>query len=201
MPPRSWRRFPPGCRNQSHSFDILPRTNTREVAMRKIVAGLFVSLDVVADAPDGWHFPFLTDEWHEVIDAEIAQTDSVLLGRRTYADFAQLWPNQGSDVPMADFMNNTRKYVVSSTLETLEWANSTLLTGPLVEELTRLKHEPGRNILILGFVLEPGQLLDERTGEQGGVGPFQSLQRARHHVLASVVHEVGHRYVAALVGP
>ncbi len=136
--------------------------------MRKIVAGLFVSLDGVADAPDGWHFPFLTDEWHEVIDAEIAQTDSVLLGRRTYADFAQLWPNQGSDVPMADFMNNTRKYVVSSTLETLEWANSTLLTGPLVEELTRLKHEPGRNILILGSptlvqtLLSKG-LLDELT--------------------------------------
>jgi dihydrofolate reductase len=56
----------------------------------------------------------------------------------------------GSDVPMTDFMNNTPKYVVSSTLHALEWANSILLTGDLAEEVAKLKAQPGRSIQIPG---------------------------------------------------
>jgi len=54
--------------------------------------------------------------------AGVARADGVLLGQRTYQAFAQLWPNQPSDMPMAAFLNNTHKYVVSATLDTLEWA-------------------------------------------------------------------------------
>jgi hypothetical protein len=54
----------------------------------------------------------------EAIGAATAQADAVLLGRRTYLEFAELWPNQGSDVPMADFLNNSPKHIVSSTLDT-----------------------------------------------------------------------------------
>lgn len=112
--------------------------------------GLFVSLDGVVESPDGWQLPYFNDEMIEGINIGIARADAVLLGRRTYLEDAELWPTQGSDVPMADFMNDTPKYVVSSTLDTLEWANSVLISGDLADELTRLKQQPGKDILIHG---------------------------------------------------
>jgi dihydrofolate reductase len=118
--------------------------------MRKIVAGLCISLDGVVESPDKWGFPYFNDEMYDVMSAGVAQADAVLLGRRTYQQFAALWPSQGSDVPMADFLNNSPKYVVSATLGTLEWANSSLVTGDLAEELTKLKQQPGKNIQIPG---------------------------------------------------
>jgi dihydrofolate reductase len=119
--------------------------------MRKIVAGLLMSLDGVVEAPGEWGFSrYFNDEMRDGISAGIAQADAVLLGRRTYLEFAELWPKQGSDVLMADFLNHSPKYVVSSTLKTLDWANSTLLTGNLTEALNKLKRQPGKDILIPG---------------------------------------------------
>ncbi len=120
--------------------------------MRKIVAGLLMSLDGVVESPNEWGWSqYMNDEMSEGIVAGLAQADAVLLGRRTYVEFAKLWPNQSSEVPMADFLNNSPKYVVSATLDTpLEWANSHLITGALAEELTKLKQRPGKNILIPG---------------------------------------------------
>jgi dihydrofolate reductase len=116
--------------------------------MPKIVAGLAISLDGVVESPADWIL--LDDELAAVINAGVAQADAVLLGRRTYLEFAKLWPTQGGDVPMADFLNNSPKHIVSSTLDTLEWANSTLVTGDLAEEIAKLKEQPGRNIQIPG---------------------------------------------------
>jgi dihydrofolate reductase len=118
--------------------------------MRKIVAGLAISLDGVVEAPSRGNWMLYNDEMGEIIGAGIAQADAILLGRRTYLEFAALWPGMGSDVPMADFMNNTPKYIVSSTLHTLKWANSILLTGDLAEEVAKLKAQPGRSIQIPG---------------------------------------------------
>jgi dihydrofolate reductase len=119
--------------------------------MRKIVAGLLMSLDGVVEAPGEWGFSrYFNDEMRAGISAGIAQADAVLLGRRTYLEFAKLWPKQGSEVLMSDFLNHSPKYVVSSTLKTLEWANSSLLTGALSEALGKLKRQPGKDILIPG---------------------------------------------------
>lgn len=116
--------------------------------MRKIVAGLFITLDGVVESPSKWaHFD---DEIGEMMAAGIAEADGILLGRRTYLEFAELWPRQGSDGPMARFMNTTPKYIVSSTLETLHWANSTLLTGNLHEVVATLKQQAGKNIQVPG---------------------------------------------------
>lgn len=133
--------------------------------MRKTTAGLFVSLDGVAEAPDGWQFPFLTEEWQRLIEARLPQADAVLLGRRTFVEFTRVWPAQGTDTPMAAFMNTTTKYVVSTTLDSLDgfgWANTTLLTGDPAEELTRLKQRPGGDIILLGSPSLVQQLLDQR---------------------------------------
>ncbi len=118
--------------------------------MRTIAAGLFISLDGVVESPGQWGFQFMNDEMSQGIAAGISLADTVLLGRRTYLEFAQMWPGQGSDVLMADFLNNSPKYVVSSTLDELSWQPAVLVKGDLVAELTRLKQLPGKNIQVPG---------------------------------------------------
>jgi dihydrofolate reductase len=117
--------------------------------MRKIVAGLAMTLDGVVDAPSG-NWMMFDDEMWDIISAGIAEADAILLGRRTYLQFAELWPAQGRDVPMSAFMNDTPKYVASRTLDTVEWAGATLLQGDLAEALTELKRRPGKNIQVPG---------------------------------------------------
>lgn len=118
--------------------------------MRKIVAGLAITLDGVVEAPSQGKWLRFSNQMGELISASLAESDAILLGRRGYLEFAQLWPKQGSEVPMADFMNNTHKYVVSSTLSSLDWANSSLITGDLVEQVGKLKEQPGKNIQLPG---------------------------------------------------
>lgn len=117
---------------------------------RRIVGGLYMSLDGVVDSIDGWHHRYLDDEMTQSIDAALASADAVLLGRRTYLEFAELWPALGRDTRMARFMNESPKYVVSSSLATVGWDNSTLLGEDLPGELALLKAQPGKNIVIPG---------------------------------------------------
>ena len=120
--------------------------------MRKIVAGLFISLDGVVEAPDQWHFPYFNDEMGEVVGAQMASSGTILLGRKTYEGFADFWPQQGDDVPGAAQMNHAPKLVASTTLKSVEWENSTLIEGNVAEALTRLKAEPGTDIGITGSI-------------------------------------------------
>jgi dihydrofolate reductase len=117
--------------------------------VRKIVAGLAITLDGVVDSPSGNWMRF-NDEMWDIISAGIAESDAILLGRRTYLEFADLWPRQSPDVPMAGYMNDTPKYVASRTLDKVEWSGSQLLTGDLREALEDLKRRPGKNIQIPG---------------------------------------------------
>ncbi len=116
--------------------------------MRKINAWLFVTLDGVIEAPEKW--VIADDEMFSAAEADYAKSDALLLGRRTYETFAASWPERGSEIPNADWMNNTRKYVVSTTLESPEWNNSTVIEGDVAEALGRLKLEDGKNILVNG---------------------------------------------------
>jgi dihydrofolate reductase len=120
--------------------------------MRKVVASELVSLDGVMEAPEKWHFPYFNDEMGEAIGAAMAEADVMLFGRVTYEEFAAFWPSQsGEDQEFADYMNNTPKYVVSTTLEEpLEWNNSTLINGDVAEEIATLKQQPGKDISISG---------------------------------------------------
>jgi dihydrofolate reductase len=95
--------------------------------MRKIVAGLFMSVDGVVESPEQWQVPYFNEEMGQALGAQMAESDTLLLGRRTYQEFAAFWPNQPSDAPFADYMNSTPKLVVSTTLDTVEWENATLL--------------------------------------------------------------------------
>jgi dihydrofolate reductase len=118
--------------------------------MRKIVAGLFMSLDGVVESPEQWQLPYVNDEMGQAVGAQLAESDTLLLGRRTYQEFAAFWPYQPSDAPFAEQMNTIPKLVVSTTLDTLEWKNSSLIRGNLVEQLTKLKQQPGKNLNVTG---------------------------------------------------
>jgi dihydrofolate reductase len=74
----------------------------------------------------------------------------MLLGRRTYEEFAAFWPNQGDDVPLAPEINGVRKLVASTTLDSVDWQNSELIDGDVAEDLRRRRDEPGTDISITG---------------------------------------------------
>jgi dihydrofolate reductase len=116
--------------------------------MRKIIAGLFISLDGVVEAPETWHFPYFNDEMGAAVESQMATSDTMLLGRNTYEAFAGYWPTSEDD--FAAFMNGTPKLVVSNTLETADWQNSTLISGDVNAELARIKEQPGKDISITG---------------------------------------------------
>ena len=120
--------------------------------MRKIVTGLFVSLDGVYGAPDRWHFPWFDDEMGAAVQAQIDAADAMLLGRVTWQEFAAYWPREsGAEAEIGGHINTTPKFVVSNTLEGVDdWQNSTLVKGNVAEELTRLKRQPGKNIGVTG---------------------------------------------------
>ncbi len=118
--------------------------------MRKIVAGLFITLDGVVESPDQWNMAYFNDEMGATIGAAMAASDTMLLGRRTYEEFASFWPNQSGDDEMAQQMNATPKLVVSTTLDAATWANTTLIKDDVIGTLTRLKAQPGKNINTTG---------------------------------------------------
>ena len=129
--------------------------------MRKIVAGLFISLDGVIEAPEQWHFPYFNDEMGEAVGSQMAAADTMLLGRHTYEEFAGYWADKGSDVDFADVMNNTPKLVASTTLKAIDWQNSTLIRGDVTDELRRIKQQPGKHISITGSATLVRSLLRE----------------------------------------
>jgi dihydrofolate reductase len=116
--------------------------------MRKIVAGLHISLDGVIESPEKWSFDYYCDEVGQSIKSRRDATGTLLLGRTMYQEFAKTWPGQSGEV--ADFMNNTPKLVASTTLTSVDWTGATLIEGDVVAALTALKQQPGRNITITG---------------------------------------------------
>ncbi|MEV6065081.1 dihydrofolate reductase family protein [Nocardia sp. NPDC052001] len=115
--------------------------------MRKITAGLFISLDGVIGDPQDWHFPYFNDEMGAAVGSQLATADTLLLGRATYEGFAAAWPDRenggGEDAGMAKALGDARKIVVSHQDLDLPWRNSELLKGDLIEAVTALKQEPG----------------------------------------------------------
>ena len=135
--------------------------------MRKVVSGLFISLDGVVESPDQWQFDNFDDDMMASMTSQIAAQDTVLLGRVTYQDWASFWPTS-TDEPYASFINNTPKFVFSTTLDKVEWKSSTLIKGNLAEEIAKLKQRPGKNIGVSGSPtlvrsLLQNDLLDELT--------------------------------------
>ena len=131
--------------------------------MRKIIAGLFISLDGVVEAPDQWHFPYFNEEMGAAVTATFGSADTMLFGRTTYDSFAGAWPGREEageeDAAFAKALGDVRKIVVSNQDLEFTWRNSEQLEGDLVEAVTALKNEPGANISMSGSVSVVRQLL------------------------------------------
>ncbi len=118
--------------------------NRKVLNVRKVVVYELLSLDGVAEKPER----FFAD-WDDTMDANlgavIAAQDSVILGRRSYEEWAEFWP--GSDIePFATFINGVAKYVATSTPLDRKWANTTVVDGQLVEFVRDLRNQPGADI-------------------------------------------------------
>jgi len=135
---------------------MVARTARQEKEMRKLVVTEFVTLDGVMEAPggepghphSGWVFDFMGDEQQEFKLQEVLDADAHLIGRVTYESFAGAWPER--EGVFADKMNSMPKYVVTTTLDELEWNNSTPIRGDVAEEVAKLKEQDGGEILVAG---------------------------------------------------
>ena len=131
--------------------------------MSNVVVFTNLTLDGVMQAPGrpdedrrggfehgGWAPPYFDEVMGDAAAEGIAKGGALLFGRRTYEHFASVWPNQ-TDNPFTEVLDNTQKYVASTTLEEpLPWSNSTLLKGDAAEVVARLKEQPGKDLVVLG---------------------------------------------------
>jgi dihydrofolate reductase len=131
--------------------------------MSKVIVFMNLTLDGVMQAPGrrdedlrggfrhgGWATPYADPVLGSVAGESMAGTGGLLLGRRTYEDFYAVWPNR-TDNPFTEVLNNTQKYVASTTLkEPLPWINSTLLKGDVPGAVAGLRAQPGKDIVVLG---------------------------------------------------
>lgn len=149
--------------------------------MRKLVVVESLTLDGVMQAPGrpeedtrggfahgGWAAPYSDEVMLGEMGKGMGRAE-LLLGRRTYEDFYAFWPNQPEPNPFTEVLNETRKYVASTTLtEPLPWSNSTLLAGDAASTVAELKAQPGDDIAVLGSgelvrSLMQHNLIDEYT--------------------------------------
>ncbi|MBA3869617.1 MAG: dihydrofolate reductase [Anaerolineae bacterium] len=115
--------------------------------MRKLVVTEFMTLDGIIENP-GWSMGYWNDDIAKFKGEETGASDIMLLGRVTYDGFAQAWP-QSKDQGAAYF-NSVRKYVVSNTLKTADWNNTTIISGDVVGEIKKIKQDGDQDILVHG---------------------------------------------------
>jgi dihydrofolate reductase len=127
--------------------------------MSKVVVSQFVSVDGVIEDPGGsenserggWAFKFDRGaEGDKFKLDEVMEADALLLGRVTYEGFAAAWPDRTDEFGFADKFNNMPKYVVSTTLDDPSWNNSTVIKDNVAEEISKLKQQPGGDLLVNG---------------------------------------------------
>jgi dihydrofolate reductase len=172
--------------------------------MRKVVAYELLSLDGVAEKPDGF-FASWDDAMESNLAAVIGTQDAVILGRRSYDEWAAFWP--GSEIePFATFINGVAKYVATSTPLEREWGNAIAVNGELIDFVQDLKDQPGRDIgihasisvtqaLLTADVLDELRLVIAPTIAGSGRRLFEGLRPIRLESIRSVTSPSGHLLV------
>lgn len=126
--------------------------------MRTVTAALFQSVDGVVEAPHLWQFDSFDDQVGAAMDDMIRGTDTVVLGRTTYEEWAGYWPTAEDE--FGDFINPVTKLVASRTLTgELAWQNARLLEGDLEDAVSDLRHADGGGIAVCGSISVVRQLL------------------------------------------
>ena len=131
--------------------------------MGRVVVFMSLTLDGVMQSPGrpdedtrggfehgGWGVRYADSVSGSMVGRYAGTTEGLLLGRRTYEDFFQVWPKR-TDNPFTEALNNAQKYVASRTLsEPLPWVNSTLLKGDALRSVAELKHRLDKDLMVLG---------------------------------------------------
>jgi dihydrofolate reductase len=115
--------------------------------MRKIIAGMFITLDGVVEAPEKWNPPYYDDELNQAVMPQIAAADTHLYGRRSYEMFRRVFTGPAAP-PHAPLMTNTPKIVVSASLVNADWGPTTVLRSDVSTALATLKEQPGGDISV-----------------------------------------------------
>jgi dihydrofolate reductase len=127
----------------------------------RLVATEYVSLDGIFDEPGEWSSPYFNDEAMHFKSDELATADAQLLGRKTYEGFARAWPTMEGTGEFGVKFNSMPKYVVTSTLDKLEWTGSRPIKGDFIGEIRKLKEQPGQDLLLQGSGMLFNALLRE----------------------------------------
>src|SRR5579859_413851 len=151
--------------------------------MRKVVGYLLMSLDGVVDDPFDWIENFDADANDNMVEVINAQ-DAVLLGRVMYQQWGAYWPTASDELSFAGFINNVRKYVVSTTLSSVdEWQPATLIKSDVFQEIAQLKEKPGKNIGAHGSITLMRSLLDHGLLDELELVVFPVLAGRGRHLL------------------
>lgn len=148
--------------------------------MPKFIVNAFTTLDGVMQAPGGpeedlengfkhggWQAPFSEEMVGKLIVDGLEDADGFILGRKTYDIFSNYWPNiTDPNNPIATALNSRPKYVLSRTLNSVSWNNSSLIKGDVVAELQKLRAQPGKTLHTWGSTdalrtLQENDLIDE----------------------------------------
>ncbi len=161
--------------------------------MRKVIVSNLISLDGFIAGTDGeidWFVNFADKEFEEYSIALLGTVDTMLFGRVTYELMASYWPTAtpaANSQQVIDAMNNSQKVVFSRTLQKVEWKNSRLVRSDIAGEVSRLKQQPGKNIVIYGSgaivsALTRARLIDEYrifvcpVALGGGIPQFKGIK-------------------------
>ena len=178
--------------------------------MRKVVLYSLTSSDGVAEAPDRFVLDF-DDRMRENLARVIASQDAVVLGRRSYDDWAGHWPGS-TEAPFAPFINGVDKYVITSTAPSAAWEGTTVVDGRVHELIDELRSRPGGDIGIHGSItlarsMFADGLVDELrlvvapTVAGSGRRVFDDVQRRRLELLEAESTPSGALLLGYRVGP
>lgn len=147
-------------------------------AVRNIIQSTLISADGVTNEPGEWALPYFDEEFHEEAAELMHRCDAMLMGRGIYENLSGVWPGRTGD--FADAINGIRKYVFSSKLEAAEWNNSVVVRGDVVDEVTELKGEGGKDLVLFGHGRLGSTLLEH--------GLLDELRLSVHPVIAGGAH-------------
>jgi dihydrofolate reductase len=138
--------------------------------MRKVIASTYVTLDGKADGLQEWSAPHDSDAVAKYHSDLLANSDGLLLGRKTYEIFAAIWPPRSGKLGYGDKINSMAKYVASTTLRDLEWENSYLIEGDVAKGVAKLKERPGQDLVVYG-----GRALTQSLQEHDLIDEYRFL--------------------------
>ena len=116
--------------------------------MRRILESTRVSLDGVIGNLQAWGMDYLDANAQKAATVQLAKSDAMLMGRNTYQALSTAWSTREGE--FAETINAIQKYVISSTLRSTDWSNSTILRGDVITEVTELKQQDGQDLMIYG---------------------------------------------------